>query len=127
MNNEVVDTPKAPVSANVFGAEIEETPKKKRFSLSDPGFRRGAEREAYFLDGMLFKCCMSRKGNPYFRCPDTANGTVMVCPKNTPADLVGKCGYLTIGILPNTEFEESDEVEGAVMPSKPVTFVDFKS
>lgn len=127
MNNEVVEAKPATVSAAAFGEEVEAAakPAKPHFSLTDPRFRAEAPRTNVRLE-MVFKCCLSNKGNPYFRCPDTALGTVMVCPKNTPADLVGKCGYLTIAVLPNTEFEPSDKLEGVVMPTKPVNFVSFR-
>jgi len=127
MMNESIPTPESPVAATAFGAEVTETPKrvKKTFALDDPGFTREAPRTNITLK-MVFKCVLSGKGKPYFRCPDTENGTVMVCPKDTPDGLIGKCGYLTIGCLPGTVFEESDRVAGAVMPSKPVTFVSFR-
>lgn len=126
MKNEEIPVVETTVAATAFGAEVETAKRvKKTFALDDPGFTREAPRTNITLK-MVFKCVLSGKGKPYFRCPDTENGTVMVCPKDTPADLVGKCGYLTIGCLPGTVFEESEKVTGAVMPSKPVTFVSFR-
>lgn len=125
MNNEVVSTPAAPVAATAFGEEVSSS-KKRTFSLDDPGFLSEAPRTDKRL-AMVFRCSLSGKGNPIFRCPDTKNGSVVVCPKGTPADLVGKVGYLTISVLPGTVFEESEKFPGIVMPSKPVNFVNFES
>lgn len=123
MNTEVVDTQKAPVSANAFGAEVESA---SGFSLHDPRLTRPAPRTDERLD-LVFKCTLSSTGRPYFRCNNTELGDVAVFPENTPADLVGKVGRLTIGVYPHTRFVKSKKMEDTIMPSKSVTFVNFES
>ena len=122
MNNEAIQTDTAPVAATAFGEEIKS--EKVTFDLNDPRFQQEAERTEVTLQFELH-CVLSQSGKPCFRRSDTALGTVLVCPKNTPADLVGKHGKLTIAVLPNTKFEPSTKVAGFVMPSKPVNFVRF--
>lgn len=124
MNNEVVSTPAAPVSANAFGEEVSSAP--AGFSLHDPRLTSPAPRTDERLD-LVFKCILSSTGRPYFRCNNTELGDVAVFPENTPADLVGKVGRLTIGVFPNTRFVKSKKMEDTIMPSKPVTFVNFES
>lgn len=122
MNNEAIQPATTPVAATAFGEEVKH--EKVSFSLDDPRFMQEAERTEVTLQFELH-CVLSQAGKPCFRRSDTALGTVLVCPKNTPADLVGKHGKLTIAVLPDTKFEPSTKVAGFVMPSKPVNFVRF--
>jgi hypothetical protein len=107
----------------VFGEEVSA---RKAFSLHDPRFTRPAPRTDERLD-MVFRCVLSSKGHPYFRCNNTELGDVAVFAEGTPADLVGKVGYLTIAAYAGTEFVPSKVMENTVMPSKPVKFVDFRA
>lgn len=122
MNNEAIQSTPAPVAATAFGEEVKH--EKVSFDLNDPRFLQEAARTEVTLQFELY-CVLSQSGKPCFRRSDTALGTVLVCPKNTPADLVGKHGKLTIAVLPDTKFEPSTKVTDFIMPSKPVNFVRF--
>lgn len=122
MNIEAIQPAAAPVAATAFGEEVRH--EKVSYELNDPRFLQEAERTEVTLQFKMY-CVLSQSGNPCFRQSDTALGTVLVCPKNTPADLVGKHGKLTVAVLPGTKFEPSAKVSGFVMPTKPVNFVRF--
>lgn len=122
MNDEAIETPKAPVAATAFGAEVE----KVEYDLNDPRALEEAARTEVTLNYEV-RCILSRAGHPCFRRSDTAIGTLLLCPKNpVPAEFVGKSGTLTIAVLPGTKYAPSAKVEGFVMPTKPVKFVRFE-
>lgn len=118
MNNEAIKATPAPVAATAFGEETQ----KVEFDLCDPRLSQEAPRTEVTLPCEL-KCVLSRSGKPCFRRSDTALGTVLVCPHDTPAELVGKVGHLTVAVLAGTKLAPTES--GFVMPTKPVNFVRF--
>ena len=119
MNNEAIQPAvAAPVAATAFGEETQ----KIEFDLCDPRLSQEAPRTEVTLPYGL-KCVLSKSGKPCFRRSDTALGTVLVCPRDVPAELVGKSGRLTIAVLADTKLAPTDS--GFVMPTKPVVFVRF--
>lgn len=118
MNNEAIQPAAAPVAATAFGEETQ----KIEFDLCDPRLTQEAPRTEITLPYEL-KCVLSRSGKPCFRRSDTAIGTVLMCPHDAPAELVGKVGHLTIAVLAGTKLAPTES--GFVMPTKPVNFVRF--